>query len=1015
MGRNNIMTSIERTAYPLLNANRAISQKTLVDSYTLSKSELDHIYNIVRTNKLRLHYALQLKTFQVLGYFIEVAEVPETIIVHIRQQMPIATNIQIPAIHATTLYRHRQYIRRYLEIVPWGPKGSKSARRVAIQVAYRSALTLTIPADIINVVIEELRNQHFELPAFSTLCRLVRHVRFRADSSIYQGVFNNLAQKSLIPILEELLKVPQGKLHSPYQTLKRSPKTPRINNFKELINYHEWLISLGDMHPYLQDISKRKYIQFAQEAKSLNISNLMDISEARRYTLIACLIDYSQKKTKDNLAEVICKTMATIHKRARMELTTLREKHVKQTQEIAYFAHSILGSFKDNPKKPKTFLGKVSRTIDNKGGIDELTRTCEKIIACNSTNHYSLLWTYFKPRRSAIFNAFETISLGSSTQNSNLMRAFEFLISNRHKRSETLEAPADLNLNFVSDAWKQLVYEGRSKDNILNRRFFEICIFTYLSYELNSGDVFIKGADAFSDYRASLLTVGECEELLKEEPISSPLISKGADFVKSIKQELTEKVQKFDDLYTYLPDFSIDEKGVPSLKKTQTVKPTKETLQLITNIQELMPERSLLDILCNVHHATGWAFEFGPLSGSDARFTQSTERYILNAFCYGTGMGPAQTAKHVRSPITPDMLSWINQHHSSIKMLDSAKDRVIDYTKDFLITKAWGDGSRCAADGTLRNIYEDNLMAEAHFRYVSKGIIAYNHIADTYVALFSTFMRCGLWEAVAILDGLLKNNSTIKPTTIHADTQGQSTVVFGLAHLLGIKLMPRIRNWKELKLFRPDQGTSYKNIDAIFSDSIDWALIETHWQDLMQVVFSIKEGKISSALLLRKLGTYSRKNRLYLAFQELGRVIRTIFLTEYLSNLQLREIITDTTNKVEAYNALSDWVCFGSNTIVASNDPDEMEKAIKYNLLVSNCLIMQNMVDLTESIHALQASGVIISKQDIARLSPYLTGHLKRFGDFTLNLDAKQQDIERIKNLSIFNVTAKKQKTTITA
>jgi len=240
-------------------------------------------------------------------------------------------------------------------------------------------------------------------------------------------------------------------------------------------------------------------------------------------------------------------------------------------------------------------------------------------------------------------------------------------------------------------------------------------------------------------------------------------------------------------------------------------------------------------------------------------------------------------------------------------------------------------------------------MAEAHFRYVSKGIIAYNHIADTYVALFSTFMRCGLWEAVAILDGLLKNNSTIKPTTIHADTQGQSTVVFGLAHLLGIKLMPRIRNWKELKLFRPDKSTSYKNIDAIFSDSIDWALIETHWQDLMQVVFSIKEGKISSALLLRKLGTYSRKNRLYLAFQELGRVIRTIFLTEYLSNLQLREIITDTTNKVEAYNALSDWVCFGSNTIVASNDPDEMEKAIKYNLLVSNCLIMQNMVDLTES------------------------------------------------------------------
>lgn len=56
--------------------------------------------------------------------------------------------------------------------------------------------------------------------------------------------------------------------------------------------------------------------------------------------------------------------------------------------------------------------------------------------------------------------------------------------------------------------------------------------------------------------------------------------------------------------------------------------------------------------------------------------------------------------------------------------------------------------------------------------------------------------------AVYILDGLLKNESDIRPDTIHADTQGQSAPVFGLSHLLGIELMPRIRNWKDMKLFR---------------------------------------------------------------------------------------------------------------------------------------------------------------------------------------------------------------------
>jgi TnpA family transposase len=123
-------------------------------------------------------------------------------------------------------------------------------------------------------------------------------------------------------------------------------------------------------------------------------------------------------------------------------------------------------------------------------------------------------------------------------------------------------------------------------------------------------------------------------------------------------------------------------------------------------------------------------------------------------------------------------------------------------------------------------------------------------------------------------------------------------------------------------------------------------------------VLSIKYGKISSALLLKKLGTYSRKNKLYQAFQELGRAIRTIFLMEYLSNLKLREIITATTNKVEAYNELSDWVFFAGNVIVSSNDPEEMEKAIKYNLLISNCVILQNIIDLTDTIHKLQKDDV---------------------------------------------------------
>ena len=55
---------------------------------------------------------------------------------------------------------------------------------------------------------------------------------------------------------------------------------------------------------------------------------------------------------------------------------------------------------------------------------------------------------------------------------------------------------------------------------------------------------------------------------------------------------------------------------------------------------------------------------------------------------------------------------------------------------------------------------------------------------------------------------------------MHADTHGQSTPVFAIAYLLGIDLMPRIRDWKSLVLYRPDKTAQYDHIDELFGEPI---------------------------------------------------------------------------------------------------------------------------------------------------------------------------------------------------
>lgn len=74
---------------------------------------------------------------------------------------------------------------------------------------------------------------------------------------------------------------------------------------------------------------------------------------------------------------------------------------------------------------------------------------------------------------------------------------------------------------------------------------------------------------------------------------------------------------------------------------------------------------------------------------------------------------------------------------------------------------------------------------------------------------------------------------------------------------------------------------------------------------------------------MQRLGSHSRQSKLYQAFVEVGRVVRTLFLLEYISNAALREHIVAETTKIEAYNSFIDWIGFGGDGTITTADPVE--------------------------------------------------------------------------------------------
>ncbi|SAL81667.1 transposase Tn3 family protein [Caballeronia terrestris] len=237
-----------------------------------------------------------------------------------------------------------------------------------------------------------------------------------------------------------------------------------------------------------------------------------------------------------------------------------------------------------------------------------------------------------------------------------------------------------------------------------------------------------------------------------------------------------------------------------------------------------------------------------------------------------------------------------------------------------------------------------------------------------------------------MIEGCSRRGLSVKADTVHADTQGQSAAVFAFTHLLGIRLMPRIRNWKDLVLYRPDSEAKYRHVDRLFTTTIDWVLIERHWQELMQVALSIQAGTISSPLLLRRLGSESRKNRLDLAARELGNVVRTVFLLEWISSRELRQDVTANTNKIESYNGFAKWLSFGCD-VIAEYEPEEQQKRLRYNDLIASSVILQNTVDMMRALRDMVADGEKVRAEDIEFRSPYPTHNVRRFGRYRLHLD----------------------------
>lgn len=177
------MPVIADTAYPRLPADPSPAD---LEAFIPEAAEIAFARQRTRQPAPRLALLVLLKTFQHLGYFVRLADVPVSIIAHVAAISGLDAAVPDIGSYDDTTYRVRLST---LVLGFVGVEGyDRQARSVAAQACIEAARTRDDLADIVNAGIEELLRHRRELPALGTLLKLARTARALVNRATIAGL-----------------------------------------------------------------------------------------------------------------------------------------------------------------------------------------------------------------------------------------------------------------------------------------------------------------------------------------------------------------------------------------------------------------------------------------------------------------------------------------------------------------------------------------------------------------------------------------------------------------------------------------------------------------------------------------------------------------------------------------------------------------------------------------------------------------------------------------------------------
>jgi len=268
-------------------------------------------------------------------------------------------------------------------------------------------------------------------------------------------------------------------------------------------------------------------------------------------------------------------------------------------------------------------------------------------------------------------------------------------------------------------------------------------------------------------------------------------------------------------------------------------------------------------------------------------------------------------------------------------------------------------------------------------------------LVSNHVPLASKVIAPNEYEGHVAFDLLYNNTSDIQPNVLTSDSHGVNNVNFAILDIFGYKFAPRYAKFKNI---------FYSEFDVIPGEEIsielkkpfNLKLIEREWDAIQRIMCSLSRKTTTQSTVIRKLSNKKRFSRTLAALHEYDRLIKCMYLLEYVDNQTLRKFVQTALNRGESYHQLRRAIASINGNQFRGGTDYQIEQWNDCARVIANCIIYYNSALLSGLIEQFEKKNKPDVIEMIANLSPVAWAHIQLAGKYSFGHQKITIDIAKM-------------------